>query len=102
MWLSRVSSTKLSLELIIYCICLHIYSAITSSSPPPPPYQYPPSSLIGHVTSMVESHDPNMWGDGQKQWVDLLIKYQQLLADCSQAEVLLKLGLGMKCDVISV
>ncbi len=81
-----------SLEIVIYCICLHIYSATTGNTPPP--YQHPPSSLIHHVTSIVESRDSREWRDDLKQWVDLLAKYRQLLADCSQAEVLHKLGLG--------
>lgn len=38
--------------------------------------------------------DLEEWSDRQKPWVEYLTKYQQLLADHSQAEILLKLGLG--------
>lgn len=61
----------------------------------PPPYQYPPAVLVRHMTRLAESHDPGKWTEQQKPWVNLLAKYRQLLADHSQAEVLLKLGLGL-------
>lgn len=93
-WVSKVSASKLSLELVIYCICLHLYAA-TATPTAPPPYQYPPSLFIPHMTRVVEcgSNLPE-WSGQQKPWVELLAKYQQLLADHSQAEILLKLGLG--------
>lgn len=95
-WVSKASSSKLSLELVIYCICLHLYmasDAVVTTPTAPPPYQYAPSLFITHMTRVVEQYGEDST-DQQKPWVELLNKYQQLLADHSQAELLLKLGLG--------
>lgn len=108
MWLSRVTSSRFSLELVLYCICMHIYSITFSSSPSSPSssikdqlapvpadlYQAPPTLLIHHVIMAVKSHDlQERWSELQP-WVDLLVKYQRMLADQVQAETLLDLGLG--------
>lgn len=98
-WLSRVSSSRFSLELVIYCICLHVYTMSSVmdqlAAIPADLYQASPTQLISHVITAVKSHDLQAsWSERQKPWIDLLLKYQQMLSDHAQAEILLDLGLG--------
>ena len=82
--------------MVIYCVCLHLYAVSTAEATPPapPPYEYAPSLFVSHMTRLAESRELEEWSDQQRAWVQLLAKYRQLLADYSQAEILLKLGLG--------
>ena len=82
--------------MVIYCVCLHLYavSTVEATPPAPPPYEYAPSLFVSHMTRLAESCELEEWSDQQRPWVQLLAKYWQLLADYSQGEVLLKLGLG--------
>lgn len=54
------------------------------------PYLHPPVQLVEHVTSHVTSLDIRQ----SHPYITLLRKYQESLADYSQGEVLLGLGLG--------
>ena len=79
----------------IYYICLNLYNITTLDIPSAtPPYKYPPTALMSHMSTLVKSRDVGGWTAKQKPWVDLLLKYEQLLKDHTQAEVLRNLGLG--------
>ena len=93
---SKLVPSKFSLELAIYYTCLQLYVTTASLEEPltnPHPYLYPPVQLVEHVTSHETSSDVCK----SHPHVVLLRKYQELLDDYSQGQVLLGLGLGESC-----
>ena len=90
---SKLVPSKFSLKLAIYYTCLQLYATTASLEEPPTnphPYLHPPVQLVEHVTSRVMSSDVCR----SRPHVELLRKYQELLDDYTQGQVLLGLGLG--------
>lgn len=90
---SKLTPSKFSLELAIYYTCLQLYATTASLEEPltsTHPYLHPPVQLVHHVTSHVTSSDVSQ----SHPHITLLRKYQELLDDYTQGEVLLGLGLG--------
>lgn len=86
---SKIVPSKFSLELVIYYTCLQLYVTTAILEQPMTnshPYLHPPVQLVDHVTSSGDC-------EGHPH-VALLRKYQELLDDYTQGEVLLGLGLG--------
>ena len=97
---SKLVPSKFSLELAIFYTCLQLYATTASLDQPlttPHPYLHPPTQLVDHVMHHVTSVDQS---DGSQSYplVSQLKRFQELLNDYTQGEVLLGLGLG-KCAV---
>ena len=93
---SKIVPSKFSLDLAIYHTCLQLYATTASLEEPltnQHPYLHPPVELVEHVTSHVTSPNQSDYSQSHPH-VALLRKYQELLADFTQGEVLLGLGLG--------
>ena len=93
---SKLVPSKFSLELAIFYTCLQLYATTASLDQPlttPHPYLHPPTQLVDHVMHHVTSVDQS---DGSQSYplVSQLKKFQELLNDYIQGEVLLGLGLG--------
>ena len=98
-WQSKVPPSRYSLELLLYCIALQLYTVTATSAgcdaTPSDIYQISPTELLDHVMSSVKSCDLGKWDKDQEPWVVLLNKFRQKLAEHNQAQTLLDLGLGM-------
>lgn len=96
LFFSKLTPSKFSLELAIYNTCIQLYATTASLEEPltnQHPYLHPPVQIvehvISHVTSFSQSHS-----SGRNQHIVLLRKYQELLDDYNEGEVLLGLGIG--------
>ena len=96
LFFSKLIPSKFSLELAIYYTCIQLYATTASLEEPltqQHPYLHPPVQLVEHVTNHVTSLSQSYSSEGN-QHIALLRRYQELLDDYTQGEVLLGLGLG--------
>lgn len=61
----------------------------------PYPYNCTPSELMDHVLCHVRSCDTTTWPESLNPSLELLHKYQEMIADLNESDELLRLGLGL-------